>query len=292
MKKNVCMATIIGLACLLPVFNGCSITDAYVYENAGQYTAGNGTATNITNVEIDWIDGSVEVFYDDVDGVTFYEETKKNLSVEETVHYWVENSTLHIKFGKSKSWFFKSAPKKDLKVALPRELSLSEVEITTVNADVNLSYVMVNNLDVEGVDANVNAYLVGACNEVSVETVNGDVLLEGGKLMELNLESVDGDVDIKMEELLSFDVETVAGSVQVSSDIAPNAVDFESVDGDLTMELGQVAGFTFKMDTVSGAFNCAFETTVKQNCYVYGTGGSEYKANTVDGDVTICKKTL
>ena len=101
MKKNVGMATIVALVCLLPVFVGCSITDAYVYENAGKYTAGNGTAADITNVEIDWIDGSVEVFYDDVEDVTFYEEAQESLSLEETLHYWVENSTLHIKFGKA-----------------------------------------------------------------------------------------------------------------------------------------------------------------------------------------------
>ena len=292
MKKNVGMATIVALVCLLPVFVGCSITDAYVYENAGKYTAGNGTAADITNVEIDWIDGSVEVFYDDVEDVTFYEEAQESLSLEETLHYWVENSTLHIKFGKAKGLLFKNAPKKDLKVALPHALSLSEMEISTVNADINLSYVMVKDLGVECVDADVNAYLVGASEKVSIETVDGDVRFGGEKLTELNLESVDGEFNVKTGELFSLDVDTVAGNVQFSSEVAPKEVDFNSVDGDLIMELGQVSGFSFKMETVSGAFNCEFETTLKQNRYVYGTGEGEYKADTVDGDVTIYKLAL
>lgn len=148
----------------------------------------------------------------------------------------------------------KSFPKKDLKVTLPKESSLREVDIDAVDTQVNLEGISVSDLDIETVDGNVNAYLVGTLQEISVETVGGDVAIE--------------------------------------SVVAPQALSFESVGGSLTLGLGDVEGFTFEIESLGGTFTSEFETVKNGKRYVYGTGACQYEAETVGGSVRVRKLAL
>lgn len=225
----------------------------FTYDHAELYTAGGGSVSGtVTELEIDWVDGSVEIVYGDVETVTFSESSGETISDEQTMRYWLEGSTLHLKFAQSKRGVStKSFPKKDLKVVLPKESILWGVEIEAVDTLVNLSGISVSDLDIETVNGNVNAYLVGTSQEISVETVGGDVVIE--------------------------------------SVVAPQELSFESVGGSLILGLTQTEGFTFEVTKLGGTFTSEFETVKEGKRYVYGTGVCQYEAETVGGSVSVKK---
>ncbi len=253
--KRYTLAGILATICTASVaLVGCGLSDAMSYAHADEYSVGSGSVSGaVTEIEIDWIDGNVEISYGDVEEITFSETSQKELSTENTLHYWLENTTLHIKFAQAKKMVsINSYPEKDLKVVLPRELALQKLDIDAVDTQVTIEDLAVLDLEIETVDGDVNAYLVGACREISIETVGGEVYLD--------------------------------------SKIAPRELSFEAVGGSLTLGLYEVEGFTFEMEDLGGEFNCDFQTTKKGKSYVYGTGIYKYEAETVGGNVTVIDK--
>lgn len=275
MKKAIA-STILAVACTSSVlFSGCAITDSLSYENADKYTAGGGSvAGTVTEIEIDWIDGNVEIAYGDVTEVTFSETSKDMLTKEYTLHYWLENTTLHIKCGEARKFISAhNFPEKDLKVTLPSALALNELNIQAVDSNVKIDNIAISDVEIETVDGAVNAYLVGATREISVSTVGGEITVNGDSIGE-------------------FDMETVGADVYLESVSAPNMGSFESVGGSFTLALYEgIEGFTFEVEGLGGKFECDFETIKQGDVYKYGNGAYPYEAETVGGNVMVQKKT-
>lgn len=275
MKKRKIFA-ILAVACTSSMLlSSCMITDSLSYENADKYTAGGGSVEGVVaDIEIDWIDGNVEIAYGDVGSVTFSESAKETLSKEYTLHYWLENTTLHIKYGEARKFISaNNYPEKDLKITLPKDLALGELNIQAVDTNVKIDNITVDDVEIETVDGAVNAYLVGATREISVETVEGDITLNAN-------------------EITHFDIETVGANVYVESVSAPKSGSFESVGGSLTLALYDgVEGFIFEVDGLGGNFTSDFETSKQGDQYKYGNGACRYEAETVGGDVTLVRKT-
>lgn len=276
MKKRFLLAGITAALCASAVaLSGCSITTGITYSNADKYTAGGTTVTGtVTKLDIDWVDGSVDVAYGDVAGVTFSETSSVTLDKRETVHYWLEDTTLHIKFAQSKGGIYLNGyPEKALTVTLPAELQLTELDIAVVDADVAIDNVAANDVEIETVGGEVNAYLVGTTRELSVYTAGGDITVNANDVTE-------------------FEIETVGAEVYLESVTAPRSGSFDATGGSFTLALyDDITGFTFEMEGVVGDFNSEFETIKRGDSYVYGDGGNEYEAETVGGNVTVLKKT-
>lgn len=275
MKKRFLLASVLAACTASVALSGCSDkTDILSYANADQYTAGGGSVAGaVTELEIDWIDGNVEIVYGDVENVTFSETSAATLTAENTLQYWLENTTLHIKFAKAKKLVsINSYPEKDLKVVLPASLALNKLDVEAVDTNVKIDNLTVGDVEVETVDGVVNAYLVGTTREITVDTVGGDITVKANAVSE-------------------FDIETVGAEVYVESVTAPTSGSFESVGGSLTLALyDNVAGFTFDVDGLGGAFTSDFETTKQGDRYVYGSGACQYEAETVGGNVNVLKK--
>lgn len=175
MKTKFLLAGILAVLTTLPLMSGCAITDDMSYANADQYTVGGGSVSGmVTEMEIDWIDGNIEIVYGEVENVTFSETSNVELSTENTLHYWLENTTLHIKFAQSKKLVaLNRYPDKDLKVMLPASMALQELDVQAVNTDIKLDHLAAEKVEIETVDGAVNAYLVGTTREISVERWRG-----------------------------------------------------------------------------------------------------------------------
>lgn len=72
------------------------------YANAEKYTAG-GTEINgaVKNVQIDWVDGEVNIAYHAKSTVEIAETASKAISKDEALRWWLDGDTLRIQFGKS-----------------------------------------------------------------------------------------------------------------------------------------------------------------------------------------------
>ena len=280
MKKKFWIMAILAVVCTgLMSFPGCWVEFSSSFLNyayAEQYTAGSGSAQgNVTELEIDWIDGSVEIVYGDVENVTFTETSKETLSEEKTVHYWLENTTLHLKFAKARELIKLSKyPDKNLKVVLPRGMELEKLDIKAIDTSVEIDNVSISDVEIDGVDGEVNAYLVGTTRGISVDTTSGDITIQG-------------------DEILDFDIDIVGADVYVESLVMPKEGSFDSVGGSLTLALYDgIEGFSVEFDTVGGKFQSDFDAVKSGETYVYGSGGGNYEVDTVGGDLKIIKKTV
>lgn len=253
-KKNLMMAfAIIFTAGISMVgMTACDSTEYFTYADAGKYSAGGANIeSTITDIEIDWVSGNVNVAYGDVENVTFSEQAQETLSQETTMHYWLENATLHIKYAKSGIKLTNmEQPAKDLTVLLPASLVLNELEIDSVDANVTVT------------DLNVQ---------------------------DVEIDNVAGNIDATFASIHDFSVSLVSGNATMRFATVPKEGDYSNVHGDLTLYLPADTGFTAEMSKINGSFESEFDTIKQGDEYVCGNGANEYEFETVDGDIFVKK---
>ena len=242
------------------------------YANADQYTAGGATLTEtVTSVEVEWLSGNVDFAYGNEAEVSFSETSEGKLNERNTLYYWLEGTTLHIKFAQSRlGWFGGSYPSKDLTVTLPQGLILNKLEIDSVSADVDINEVSAREIEVESVSGEVTGTLAEGVRELGIETVSGDVNVVAGAVE-------------------TFDIETTSGeiSLQVTN---PNSGSIDSTSGNVVLTMSpSIEGFLLEMETTSGDFSSDFETSKEGNKYRYGTGRSKIELETVSGNISLMK---
>ena len=230
---------------------GCA-EESFAYDDANKYSVGTAELTgNVTDLEVDWLSGSVNVAYGDVSNVTFSETSEDTLSDDFTIRYWLENTTLHIKYAKSGVKLTNvDCPEKDLTVTLPKALSLTSLEIDSVDAAITVTDV--------------------SANEVEIETIAGNINASFDAVQEISLDSVSGNMG------LSFKT-------------APKEGEFKCVSGNVNVKLPENTGFTAEMEKMNGKLFCDFETTKNGNVYTCGDGVNDYEFELVSGDLTITK---
>ena len=108
----------------------------YRYENSG-YNVGEGTvyATEITSIDVDWLDGKVEIVSCEDAYLSISEQATEVLAESAQVHWMlsVDGKTLSIKSRES-GWFFGNATEKNLTVRIPERM-LSQLTNLSVKAE-------------------------------------------------------------------------------------------------------------------------------------------------------------
>lgn len=234
---------------------GVSFGMNFDYEDAKLYAAGGGSidSSKINEIEVEWIDGEIRIIENrGADIITFSEE-----GGSEPMQYLVKGDKLIIKFCKPLR-FMKNVDRKELTIGLPIDKSL-------------------NKLAIENINGNIKSYVFADIDNVSVESVNGDVDMQG------NFENID--------------CETVSGDIRFFTGKTLHSGDFESVSSDITLELFQtggandIKGFSAEIDSISGKMETDFDVSVVGDVFVYGDGGCELDFDTVSGDVKIIRQT-
>ena len=102
----------------------------------------------------------------------------------------------------------------------------------------------------------------------------------------VDMESASGDLCFsgQLEEL---DFEGVSARADISVFNAPSRIEMESVSGDMTLTLPRDCGFQVKRDSISGTFQCDFETKKEDGCHVYGDGSCRIDVSGVSSRLTI-----
>lgn len=143
--------------------------DGYIEIN----TSAEFKTDNITEIDIDWINGNVNIEY--YDGETIYAEESGG-SKSHPMHYKIENSTLKIDEYRSENWSaFKNMSSKDLTLKIPKTFKADEIDISVVSANVYASELNTNELDFETVSGNGNFEFAVSPVKIDTESVSGDV---------------------------------------------------------------------------------------------------------------------
>lgn len=213
-KPMVILLTVILL--LVLVSCACSVS-GYTYSDSKRYTAGNAEVTGkVRTIDINWIDGQVNIGLHDGDGVIVKETSGKDLDKEERLRWYLKDGTLYIKYAESGFRSAKSLDKK-LTVLLPEDLTLTKLTIDAVSAKTTVTDITAGKLE--------------------INTVSG-----GAKLQ---LHRVD-----------SEQINSVSGAVSIKADNAMDRITVDTVSGSVTLRLPGDEGFEAAVDTVSGDVDC------------------------------------
>lgn len=284
MKKIIKVATVVLTIILTMALVGC--VSPYTYDNASAYIKGGTMLSNtqtVNEIEIDWVSGSVEVKYGDVENVTI-SETANNLTDANQLRYKVENGSLSIKFCKSGA-NSSNVGSKALLVILPTDLRLNELSIDMIDGEISVNSVRAISIEVESVSGDVTLTDCTA-NEVDVESVSGDVLISG-EISDLGVESTSGEIECVVSLAQVIDINSTSGSVELTPvGSMPLSLEVESVSGDVRLTLIP-ADFSIKYQTTSGDFYCEYPTTTDGNVYSYGEGANLFEIKTISGDLKV-----
>lgn len=290
-----CLAVCLTLptACVIKVNDPISFsfegTGNIQYENAERYTSGNGQASGIRHLDIEWSAGSVTVEPYEGSEVRFEENGSDSLQADDRLHYWVDGSTLHIRFRKAGQYQLKDMRFKQLLVQVPAHGNLDEVEVGSISADLKLLRLSCHEMDAESTSGEVEVNSVN-CNECSIETVSGDIVLTNVSCRELSAESTSGEIRAEGKLAPDLSVETVSGDIKLSPGIETTRIETESTSGNTLIRLPKQSGFVLDAETTSGKVSCDFPVIIKGTQYQYGNGEIRMSAESISGDIHIAKQ--
>lgn len=227
MKKKALLLMLTIAMCLM--MTGCiNINVGGNYEENEGYESGGATLSDgISEIDIEWVSGKINVIYDDVSQISFSEESEGKLDSDEIMCYKVDGAKLKIKFVKRTKLVNFDGPEKNLTVTLPQDMVFEKLDIDAVSSEIHIEHSsLIKDISVDTVSGNVYAYLYGGSGDVSVDSVSGNI--------ELNV----------LDEGFTAEFDTVSGSF--SSDFEVAKTEDEFVYGDGNKE--------YKADTVSGNF--------------------------------------
>jgi hypothetical protein len=154
-----------------------------------------------------------------------------------------------------------------IEVTLPQRAS---VEIETVSADIDVQQMAGRKLDASSVSGSIlvtasspgeasfenvsgNTTLRITTGKVHVESVSGNVSLQGGLNGEVGMESVSGDVKLTAQALDRLDVNTVSGDLLLQVALKPTGtIKAETLSGSLELIMPKSTGAKLHAESFSG----------------------------------------
>lgn len=154
-----------------------------------------------------------------------------------------------------------------LEVTIPQRASL---DVEAVSADVDVQQMAGKRLSVSSVSGRIEvtasspgeADLENVSGDIlakittpraQVESVSGDVQLQGGLDGEVSVETVSGDVDLVARSLSQLKLSSVSGDITARTALRPDAeVEGETLSGALTLHLPRATSASLHVETFSG----------------------------------------
>lgn len=258
--------------------------------------------TDIRQVSVEWISGSVQVCCGDGEEIQVTETARRPLSEGEKMVVTRENGRLHIAWNKSHFRLPGFRPlEKHLVISLPKNMILDALEVGTVSAGVSLRGLSGQNLNAHTVSGEISAYGLQAqsiqlsatsgcidgqrlqADRLKLSTVSGRITgdfgadtarlsstsgrveAHGDVGSELTLSSVSGSVQFEGTAGRDFKVNTTSGKQYLVLKDMPRTIKCGSVSGSVELLLpDSEGGFSAEYSTVSGKFACDFPVTGKQ----------------------------
>ena len=244
----------------------------------------------VQEIEVGWLSGKVQLVAGTGSDITFDETCRQPLSDNMRMQYRLKEGKLSISYceGNRVSWGLLNTPSKDLTLTIPASMmgTFEELEINSISASVTGAGVYARETQFTTVSGDINVSGIMGTS-LDIETTSGRVRAENCTVNELDIETVSGDAEF-IGQARDVELGGVSGGFRLTLDSAPNELKTETVSGDVTILMPQVAGnFTAQMDTGSGELSCDFPLVFQNGRYIAGAGASQFRFNSVSGDVRL-----
>lgn len=285
---------VLGLTGNFHWFN-IGFSSGYYYPDSGKYQAGAGKidGSEINDLDINWMGGSVRVEVYDGDTVQFYEKASRDLKEIEQLHYYNRNGRLMIQYQKAQKKMLSMGKSlsKELTIKIPEETGkrLGYVGIDTISSNTRIKGITADRFNLNSTSGD---FELEKCKTAKLEMDSTSGCLTGLDVTvedKLNTNTTSGSVNVK-GSCRKVESDTVSGDVEIESSTCPDKIKTDSVSGDFILAIPENDGFTYHLDTVSGSFNCDFGVTHADERGTYKDGGASFNLGSVSGDFTIKKK--
>ncbi len=170
----------------------------------------------ISNIEIDWVSGEINVAYHTKDTVIFSETSNKTLNDKTTMYYFVDGDTLHLKFAKSGNRI-PSNLNKELTVYLPEGMELDEVAIDSVSADVNITGLTAEKTNVDTISGNIVFEDVTLIDQAKFDTTSGDITANlDGNLTTFSADTISGNMECTLAAAKKVEINSTSGELKLT----------------------------------------------------------------------------
>ena len=330
-SKFLLVALIVVLLCLVSgtysIFGGKVSIGLAAFANADKYTVGDTEITStVENLDIDWTSGKVNIEYHAGSGVSVSETANRDTSEDEKLRWWLDGTTLRIKYAKPQLTIFNNL-KKTLTVSLPEGIVLKNVDIDTTSADIGVPSMTADEIKFDTTSGDVNAVITA--KKLSASSTSGDLNVRqdsdintahfsstSGALAftvpsaeKISMESTSGDISVTVPGTVGdLNLDSTSGSIKpdiantdkakfssTSGDITATLVSFKDLNvdvtsGDVTLKLPEISGFTLDLDARPSKLKSSLAMVKKgDDQYVFGDGSARLRVSTTSGDVHIDK---
>ena len=260
----------VALALVLTM-SGCKLHNTNDYENlmerymnkygdvtlgdskdAKYYVMGGSTfaASNVSELNIDWVCGTVTIEAYDGTEVAISETTDDALTDSTTMHYFLESDgTLNVKFGipgmKSQG---ENLPDKNLIVRVPRPLRLDEVVVNGAGQNFRMDNVRSNTLEMNSVSWQITL------NECEIDDI---------------------------------EVNSVSSNVEATFSKMPEDIELNNVSGSTLLYVPEDAGITLEYNGLISNFRSELPVVTKGKRKVIGNGACTIECNSLSGELDI-----
>lgn len=227
----------------------------------------------IRQLEIEWAAGAITIqpgaqtqeirFWDDYSGddkyLLSYSISDGKLKIQYCQEEWED-----ISFGIHPG----GPPKKNLTVAIPENWFCENLEIEAASAKLEVHKLNFGNVEIDSASGAIG-FENCSVDSLDVDTASGDLIFSGS--------------------LNQLDCSGVSASIVMNLSNVPRKVDVDTASGNVDIVLPVNAGFTVKMDALSGKFRSEFEYHESNGRYVCGDGACNIRVDAMSGNVNIRK---
>ena len=232
-------------------------------DGAAQFSA------DLQEIEIDWVSGNIRLAPANVSSIHVSESGKDTSKYPMICKQ--DGQTLKIEyctsttFGDLKNLKFS----KDLTILVPMDWNGRAVKVDAASAKLSMQDLTIEEVEI---DTASGACQFDSCtvDTLDIDTASGDIYFEGS--------------------LNRLDCDSASAGVQAVLDNVPYEIDIDTASGGLELFLPEDAGFSVKMDTMSGKFDSTLTYTTKNGRYVRGNGACSIDMSSMSGSVTIRSK--
>ncbi|MBO4355670.1 MAG: DUF4097 family beta strand repeat protein [Clostridia bacterium] len=312
MKFSRIICSVMALIFIISVMCGCSSLKIE-YDNAEKYTAGNNTINDeVETIEIEWISGNINLLSHEENYLSIVEDSE-SLDEEKQVHWWLDNTTLRIRYSAPGNYMMTldkllNLEKKDLTIYIPQSLTVKKISISQSTGDINLGTVKITdlsinsisgaivlncdaeNIDIKSTSGNIEINQETPAKTVNVNSTSGNSDIRYAEVGEITIEATSGKTSLSAEKVGKVNISKISGATECSFDEILTECVINATSGDIKIEVPETLGFTAKVSKTTGDFNSDFELEKGNDTCVNGDGMAKIDISVTSGDISITAK--
>lgn len=260
----------------------------FKYSEGDSYAAEGATLeSKIDKLQVNWMDGEVELLSCDDENVKFEETADQTLTDELKLRWKLKNGCLIIKYCASGSFNFGRLNKK-LKIYIPSDLMLDSIDVSTTSGEINVPAVNVKEISMTTTSGDVKSAL-GDVEKIKVTTTSGDSVIEAGKVSTIEVGGTSGNTSVKTTSVKKLtSSKTSGGCALITDDV--DTVEMNATSGLQAITIPDSLGFTANVSSTSGRLSTDFACSIKNEKYIYKDGKAKFDFNVTSGAMWINRK--